>query len=119
MNKEPSVAQDMIGEFAPKLVESTNNMPFDDARERGGLSKRDRSLVMVAAMLAMNCAEQLQFHLGKALDNGLKKNELIEVITHLAFYSGWPDAMNAGNDKDGAIFKKGYLHLMEHVRVEG
>jgi 4-carboxymuconolactone decarboxylase len=59
------------------------------------LSKRDRSLVTVAALIAMNRPEQLRFHLDKALGNGLKKEELIEVITHLAFYSGWPNAMTA------------------------
>lgn len=63
--------------------------------ERKELSKRDRSLVTVAALIAMNRPEQLKFHLEKALDNGLKKEELIETMTHLAFYSGWPNAMTA------------------------
>jgi 4-carboxymuconolactone decarboxylase len=68
---------------------------FGDVWERKELSKRDRSLVTVAALIALNRPEQLRFHLEKALDNGLKKEELIEVITHLAFYSGWPNAINA------------------------
>jgi len=68
---------------------------FGDVWERQDLSKRDRSLVTVAALIALNRPEQLRFHLENALDNGLKKEELIEVITHLAFYSGWPNSMNA------------------------
>ena len=95
MSKEPSVAQKMIGDFAPKLVELTDNVLFGDVWERPGLSKRDRSLVTVSALVALNRLEQLRFHLEKALENGVTKDELVEVITHLAFYSGWPNAMSA------------------------
>ena len=95
MSREPSVAEKMIGDFAPKLVELTDRVLFGDVWERQDLSKRDRSLITVAALIALNRPEQLRFHLDKALDNGLKKEELIEAITHLAFYSGWPNAMNA------------------------
>jgi len=95
MSREPSAAEKMIGDFAPKLVELTDHVLFGDVWERQDLSKRDRSLATVAALIALNRPEQLRFHLEKALDNGLKKEELIEVITHLAFYSGWPNSMNA------------------------
>jgi 4-carboxymuconolactone decarboxylase len=95
MSKEPSAAEKMIGDFAPKLVELTDHVLFGDIWERPELSKRDRSLVTVAALIALNRPDQLRFHLGRALENGLKKEELIEVITHLAFYSGWPNAMSA------------------------
>ncbi len=95
MSREPSAAEKMIGDFAPKLVELTDCVLFGDVWERQDLSKRDRSLVTVAALIALNRPEQLRFHLEKAVDNGLKKEELIEVITHLAFYSGWPNSMNA------------------------
>ncbi len=95
MSKEPSAAEKMIGDFAPKLVELTDRVLFGDVWERRELSKRDRSLATVAALIALNRPEQLRFHLDRALDNGLKKEELIEVITHLAFYSGWPNSMNA------------------------
>jgi 4-carboxymuconolactone decarboxylase len=95
MTKEPSAAEKMIGDFAPKLVELTDRVLFGDIWERPELSKRDRSLVTVAALVALNRPEQLRFHLNRALENGLKKEELIEVITHLAFYSGWPNAMSA------------------------
>ncbi len=95
MSKEPSSVQKMIGDFAPKLVELTDKVLFGDVWERPGLSKRDRSLATVSALIALNRTEQLRFHLGRALENGVTKDELIEVITHLAFYSGWPTAMNA------------------------
>jgi 4-carboxymuconolactone decarboxylase len=95
MSKEPSAAEKMIGDFAPKLVELTDHVLFGDVWERQELSKRDRSLVTVAALVALHRPEQLRFHLDKALENGVKKEELIEVITHLAFYSGWPNAMSA------------------------
>ena len=95
MSKEPSAAQNMIGNFAPKLVELTDKVLFGDVWERPNLSKRDRSLATVSALIALNRTEQLRFHLGRALENGVTKDELIEVITHLAFYSGWPTSMNA------------------------
>ncbi len=92
--RKPS-ARDMIGDFAPKFTELTDHILFDDVWERAGLSKRDRSLITVAALMALNRTQQLDFHLKLALQNGLTKDELIEAITHLAFYSGWPTAMSA------------------------
>jgi 4-carboxymuconolactone decarboxylase len=93
MKKEPSGAEKMFGGFAPKLVELTDKVLFGDMWERTELSKRDRSLVTVAALVALNRPEQLRFHLPNAVKNGVKEGELIETITHLAFYSGWPNAM--------------------------
>ena len=95
MTKEPSTAQKMIGDFAPKLVDVTDRVLFGEVWERPELSRRDRSLATVAALVAMNRPEQLRFHLSYAVQNGVKKEELIEVITHLAFYAGWPSAMTA------------------------
>jgi len=95
MSKEPSAIQKSLGGFAPKLVELTDNVLFGDVWERPELSKRDRSLVTVAALIALNRPDQLRFHLGKAVEIGVKEQELIEVITHLAFYAGWPSAMTA------------------------
>lgn len=88
-------ARKLIGDFSPKLVELTDRVLFDDVWERKELSKRDRSFITVAALIALNRPDQLRFHLGKAVENGVKKDELIEAITHLAFYSGWPNAMTA------------------------
>jgi 4-carboxymuconolactone decarboxylase len=95
MSKEPSAAQKMIGEFAPTLADLTDRVLFGEVWERSELSKRDRSLATVAALVAMNRPDQLRFHLNYAVQNGVKKEELVEVITHLAFYSGWPNAMSA------------------------
>ena len=95
MKKQPTPARKMIGDFAPKLVELTDRVLFEDVWERPELSKRDRSLVTVAALIALNRPDQLRFHLGRAVENGVKQQELIEVITHLAFYAGWPSAMTA------------------------
>jgi 4-carboxymuconolactone decarboxylase len=95
MSKAPSAAKKMIGDFSPKLVQLTDDVLFGDIWERNELSKRDRSLVTVAALIALNRPEQLRFHLQRAVENGVKKEELIEAITHLAFYAGWPSAMTA------------------------
>ena len=95
MSQEPSGARTMFGELAPKFVELTDEVLFGDVWERPELSKRDRSLVTVAALVALNRPDQLRFHLGRALENGVTKEELIEAITHLAFYSGWPCAVTA------------------------
>jgi 4-carboxymuconolactone decarboxylase len=95
MPKSSDRAKKLIGDFSPKLVELTDRVLFDDVWERKEISKRDCSLITVAALIALNRPDQLRFHLGKAVENGVKKEELIEAITHLAFYSGWPNAMTA------------------------
>src|ERR1700751_6248309 len=95
MTKPSDGARKLIGNFSPKLVELTDQVLFDDVWERKELSKRDRSLITVAALIALHRPDQLRFHLNYAVENGLKKEELIEGITHLAFYSGWPTAMSA------------------------
>ncbi|GAA1501473.1 hypothetical protein GCM10009827_011070 [Dactylosporangium maewongense] len=84
-----------VGDIAPKLAELTDDVLFADVWNRGELAARDRSLVTVAALVAGGDAEQLRFHLGRARENGLTETELIEAITHLAFYAGWPKAMTA------------------------
>jgi 4-carboxymuconolactone decarboxylase len=84
-----------FGDFAPGLVHYTDSVLFDEVWERPQLAKRDRSLVTVAALLAGGNTEQLNFHLAYAKDNGVTEEELIEAITHLAFYAGWPKAMSA------------------------
>ena len=95
MQKKRTTVHERIGDIAPKLADLTEDVLFGDVWERPALSKRDRSLATVSALVAMNRTEQLQFHLQRALENGVTKEELIEVITHLAFYSGWPTAMSA------------------------
>lgn len=89
--------RDQLRAFAPKLIELTDDVLFGDVWERSGLSKRDRSLITCAALVALNRTEQQRGHFTRALNNGVKKDELVELITHLAFYSGWPTAMSAAN----------------------
>ena len=93
--KEPSRAQQLVGDFAPKLAQLTDDVLFGDVWERTELSPRDRSLVTVAALIANGNTEQLTEHLSRAKQNGLSETELAEVIIHLAFYAGWPRAMSA------------------------
>ena len=88
-------AQKAIGDFAPKLVSLTDEVLFGDVWERTELSKRDRSLITVAALITNGSTEQLKHHLVRAKDNGVSEAELTEVIIHLAFYAGWPRAMSA------------------------
>ena len=93
--KEPSGAQKAFGEFAPDFVHFTDDVLFGQVWERGELSPRDRSLVTVASLITSGSTGQLTYHLGLAKRNGASEQELIEVITHLAFYAGWPKAMSA------------------------
>lgn len=95
MPESPSKAQQMIGDIAPKLVELTDDVLFGDVWARPELAPRDRSLITVAALIANGNTEQLSGHLARAMENGLTETELAEVITHLAFYTGWPRAMSA------------------------
>lgn len=88
-------AQRMYGEIAPKLAELTDQVLYGDVWERPALSKRDRSLATVSALVAMNRPDQLRSHLRIARENGVTEAELVETITHLAFYAGWPNAVTA------------------------
>ena len=94
-NDPPTRAQQLIGDFAPKLVSLTDDLLFGDIWERTELSSRDRSLITIAALITGGNTEQLPGHLEGARQNGLTEAELKEVIIHLAFYAGWPKAMTA------------------------
>jgi 4-carboxymuconolactone decarboxylase len=91
----PSAKRDRIKSFVPALVQYTEDVVYGDLWERPGLSKRDRSLVTVSALIATYRPEQLTSHLERAVKNGVTREEIAEVITHLAFYAGWPSAMSA------------------------
>lgn len=93
--KPSTAAKDALGDFAPKLVELTDRVLFDDVWARTELSARDRSLATCSALIAMGKTDQLRFHLPKAVENGVTQQEIVELITHLAFYAGWPAAMSA------------------------
>ena len=96
MSKPPIPnARDRVRSFVPKLIDLTEKVVYGDVWERPGLSKRDRSLITVASLVAMNRSEQLRGHVARAIDNGVTKAEIVEIITHMAFYSGWPTAMTA------------------------
>ncbi|MDE3168228.1 MAG: carboxymuconolactone decarboxylase family protein [Acidobacteriota bacterium] len=90
-----SRTQSLMGDIAPKLAELTDQVLYGDVWQRPQLSRRDRSLVTVAALIAMNRPDQLRSHLAMARANGVTQEELIEAITHLAFYAGWPSAVTA------------------------
>ncbi|MEU4640982.1 carboxymuconolactone decarboxylase family protein [Micromonospora sp. NPDC023814] len=92
---QQSAARKMLGDFAPKLVSLTDDALFADVWERADLAPRDRSLITIAALVAGGNSEQLPFHLNLGRQNGLTQAEIVEAITHLAFYTGWPRAMSA------------------------
>jgi 4-carboxymuconolactone decarboxylase len=89
------IAQKTIGDIAPKLAQLTDDVLFGDIWERSQLSKRDRSLITCAALVATAKVEQMSFHFPRAIENGVTQEELVELITHLAFYVGWPSALSA------------------------
>jgi 4-carboxymuconolactone decarboxylase len=93
--QQQSRAQQLMGSTAPKLADLTDSVLYGDIWERPQLSKRDRSLVTVTALIALNRPDQLRSHLALARQNGVTEAELIETITHMAFYSGWPSAVSA------------------------
>jgi 4-carboxymuconolactone decarboxylase len=90
-----TTARNVMQEVAPHLAELSANVLFGDVWEQPGLSKRDRSLITVAALVALYRTDQLRGHINRALDNGVTQEEIGEVITHMAFYAGWPTAANA------------------------
>src|SRR5688572_23291929 len=86
---------DQFGAVAPGLVDYTTEYLFRDFWLRPDLAPRDRSLVTVAALIASGQVAQITFHLNRAMDNGLTQEQAAEVINHLAFYAGWPNAFSA------------------------
>src|SRR5207253_4967515 len=90
-----SSARDVVRQVAPKLIELSEKVLYGDVWERSALSKRDRSLITVAALTALYRSDQLKGHIERALANGVTREEVSEVITHMAFYAGWPTAMTA------------------------
>jgi 4-carboxymuconolactone decarboxylase len=95
MSDKPTAARKSFGDVAPALAAYTDEVLFGDVWERPGLSKRDRSLITVATLVALYRVNELPFHLKRALENGVTRDELVELITHLAFYAGWPTAATA------------------------
>jgi 4-carboxymuconolactone decarboxylase len=97
MTDEPTNARKAFGDIAPKLAEITDKVLFGDVWTDDALSPRDRSLVTITTLVSLYRHNELGFHLGKGLENGLTRDEIIAAITHTAFYAGWPTAMTAVN----------------------
>ena len=98
MAEKQTAGRDLLGNFAPKFAELNDDVLFGEVWSREQeLSPRDRSLITVSALLAGGNMEQLIPHLQRAKVNGLTKEEVAEVITHLDFYAGWPKAWSAFN----------------------
>ena len=93
--KQVGGGRNMFGDFAPKPAELTDDVLFADVWNRPELPARDRSLITVAVLTAGGNTEQLGFHLGRAIENGVTQEELIEAITHVTLYAGWPKGMAA------------------------
>lgn len=94
-NTSSNAARKIVGEIAPKLAELNDDVLFADVWERPQLSKRDRSLITCTALVAMGKTDQMKSHFPRAIANGVTKEELVEMFTHMAFYSGWPSAVTA------------------------
>ena len=95
MSQEPTNARKSFGDIAPHLAEITDKVLFGDVWANTTLSPRDRSLVTITCLISLYRTNELPFHIAKALENGVTKDEIIETITQLAFYAGWPPAMTA------------------------
>ena len=95
MKEEPTNARNNFGDIAPHLAELTDKVLFGDVWENSALSPRDRSLVTITCLISLYRINEMPFHLKKAVENGLTRDEIVGAITHLAFYAGWPPAMTA------------------------
>jgi 4-carboxymuconolactone decarboxylase len=95
MSQEPTNARNAFGDIAPHLAEITDKVLFGDVWENPALSPRDRSLVTITSLISLYRVNELPFHLKKALENGVARDEIVATIAQLAFYAGWPPAMTA------------------------
>src|SRR5580658_7376546 len=95
MSDAPAPPRNPFADIAPALADYTDRVLFGDVWKRPGLSPRDRSLITVASLVSLYRVNELPFHLKRAMENGVTREELIEAITHLAFYAGWPVANTA------------------------
>ena len=95
MADERTTSRDSFGDIAPHLAELTDKVLFGDVWEHPALAKRDRSVITITTLIALYRLNELPFHIKRGLDNGVTRDEIIGIITHLAFYAGWPAAMTA------------------------
>ncbi len=94
-----------IKALAPDYAQLTQDVLFGDVWKRPPLSQRDKSLITVTCLVALNRIEQVEFHLNKAFENGLTKEEIVAAITHIAFYAGWPTAASGLNHLKNVLEK--------------
>ena len=94
-SKRATSVESNLGSTTPGLVENTTNLLFRDLWLRPALAPRDRSLITVSSLIASGQSAQIPYHLNRAMDNGLTASEAGEIVTHLAFYAGWPNAFSA------------------------
>ncbi|MFM0158582.1 carboxymuconolactone decarboxylase family protein [Paraburkholderia sediminicola] len=87
--------EQIVGAISPSLVEDTGAVLFRDLWLRPDLAPRDRSMATIAALITSGQSAQIGYHLGRAMDNGLTRDEASEVVSHLAYYAGWPNAFSA------------------------
>jgi 4-carboxymuconolactone decarboxylase len=97
MSKEPTAARESFGDILPELAEITDKVLFGTVWANPALSPRDRSLVTITSLISLYRVNELPFHMKRALENGVTREEVLQTITHLAFYAGWPTAMTALN----------------------
>ena len=95
MSEPAGTPRPSFAEIAPALADYTEKVLFGDVWKRPGLSPRDRSLITVASLVSLYRTNQLPFHLKLALKNGVTRDKIVELMTHLAFFSGWPTAATA------------------------
>ena len=95
MSEKADASKGPFADIAPALADYTNNVLFGDVWKRPQLSPRDRSLITVACLVSLYRTNEMPFHIRRALENGVTREELVEAITHLAFYAGWPTAATA------------------------
>jgi len=93
--RKATAAQTLLGDITPGLADLTDDVLFGQVWERPGLSKRDRSLITCAALVVLGHTAQMGSHVPRALANGITREELSELVTHLAFYGGWPAGVSA------------------------
>lgn len=92
---DPNIARNAFGDIAPALARITDDVLFQEVWKRPELKPRDRSLITCSTLIALGRANELRHHLGIALSNGVTREELVEMISHLCFYAGWPAGMTA------------------------
>ena len=105
-NNDEQKAIDDLKAVAPEFAKLTQDFLFGDIWKRPGLSPRDKSLITVICLVALNRIEQVEFHLKRAFENGLTKEEIVAAITHIAFYAGWPTAVSGFNHLKKVIDQK-------------